>query len=327
MAKKYYVRFYADPRSDHPLLVPFLRQRCLEGFTWSNARTAGRNFTGWLAEHPLASSGVTSVSVDLAQVTSRDLVAYQQYLLRVAKKAYNTARGYCIKIWDWLKYLFLCGHIPLDPTVGAPGLKKRRQKATWRILSDDEVDTFMTAVVLRSDQPLRDLAAFGCLSGLGLRSRELLCMTIDDVDRITNHMTVVGKGGHPRTIPVDGTVREVLYAYLDNARLPAEQSEMLWHLPGHRRLRYPELRARFHRFKRLAGIKDRVDGPHAFRHYFITQQLLKGHHPELVARFVGHSSPRELEPYSHVSNAALRNRLYLALGFDVSKPLAGLQGA
>lgn len=332
-----------DPTKDHPLLLPFLRQLHLEGRAWYSVRTAGRNFTGWLASGPQRGDGVTQVNVDLSQVTARDLEAYQRHCRRATVKnyrlvwtfkpvrkymvmrswkpglVYNTVRGYCILIWDWLRDLYGDGEIPTDPTVGAPRLKRRRTKAVGRIFSEAEVDAFLAAVVKHSDNPLQDLAAFGCLSGLGLRSAELLGMSVSDVDTVTHRITVTRKGRHRQAIPIDGSVRKVLYQYLQ-CRLPAASDEPLWLLPGQRRLRYSRLLSRFRRFKALAGITGKANGPHTFRHYFITQQLLHGHPPELVARFVGHSSPRELEPYFHLSPLLLRNRLYEVLGFDVSKP-------
>lgn len=44
----------------------------------------------------------------------------------------------------------------------------------------------------------------------GIRASELICMKIKDIDRITGQLTVKGKGGKQRTIPL----REEAYSVI-----------------------------------------------------------------------------------------------------------------
>lgn len=347
MALRGNLPFIPDRKRDHPLLICYLEQLCAEGRSWMAARTAGHSFTQWLASGPFAGQKATPVTVDLSQVTSEDLIQYKTHAVRQPRSGhvkqltlddlegkhprspkkldYVSIRGYCIRIWQWLQFLSLRDHIPHDPTLTVSGLPKGKHQAVGRIFTTEEVDRFLHAIVKYSDQKLRDLAAFGCLSGLGLRASELIRMTVDDVDtRRHRELRVLGKGDHERLIPLEGSVLEALDRYLET-RQESDPTGPLWQLPGQRRLKYPELLARHHRFRHQAGILDSGKTPHAFRHFFVTQQLLKGHNPELVSMFVGHNSPRELEPYFHMSDLLLRNRIFEAYGFDVDKPFGGIK--
>lgn len=302
-----------DPLIDHPHAVAYLRQRMFEGRSWPGSRTACRKFCHWLAAGPHALTGASPINVNLAQVTPEDAREYQEYSLALTPGGYSTTRTQVNDLRDWFRYMLRRGWIHSDPWDSVPRLKRKRLKATWRILNKRQVDAFLAAVLDYSPEPHQDLAVFGLMASLGLRVGGVLNLVVGDIDRVTHQLTILGKGGHEYELPLVGSIRDVLYLYLD-LRLPAGPKERLWRLPGEKPLTYGRLLSRFHRLKEFAGLPTR-SSPHSFRHYFITQQLLRGHSLELVAKFVGHSSPRELEPYFHLSNQLLRDQIYQAYGF------------
>lgn len=66
----------------------------------------------------------------------------------------------------------------------------------------------------------RDRAMLAVLLGCGLRRRELIDLTLDHIQRREDHWAIVdlvGKGGHIRTVPMPGWVKQTLDDWLDAA--------------------------------------------------------------------------------------------------------------
>jgi site-specific recombinase XerC len=62
---------------------------------------------------------------------------------------------------------------------------------------------------------LRDHAMVAMLIGCGLRRAELLALTLQSVQQREEHWVIadlVGKGGHVRTVPIPGWVKDAVDA-------------------------------------------------------------------------------------------------------------------
>lgn len=290
------MRFLIDPRKDHPHAIAYIKQLRNEGQTWQNARSACRHFCRWLATFR-APAHTQPSKVDVERVTATDI---QQYLHHSrCKGAYNTTRLRYTYLRGWFIYMLEQEIVLQDPTEGIPGLKRRDYLTDKRHLSREQVAAFLKAVVKYSEHPLHDVALFGLMSGMGLRATEVLRLTVDDVDIVTHELRVRGKGKKDRLLPLAGAIRTVLYKHLE-ARQSANPGDAVWQIEGRNPLTYCQLYLRFTRFKKLAGLPDGAC-PHSLRHFCLTQLVEAGHHPELIAKFAGHSSPRELRHYLHLS--------------------------
>ena len=65
---------------------------------------------------------------------------------------------------------------------------------------------------------LRDYAMVAMLIGCGLRRAELLALTLESVQQREEHWVIadlVGKGGHMRTVPIPGWVKDAVDAWTD----------------------------------------------------------------------------------------------------------------
>ena len=65
---------------------------------------------------------------------------------------------------------------------------------------------------------LRDRAMVAMLIGCGLRRAELLALTLESVQQREEHWVIadlVGKGGHVRTVPIPGWVKDAVDAWTD----------------------------------------------------------------------------------------------------------------
>src|ERR1039458_4923005 len=109
--------------------------------------------------------------------------------------------------------LFIDGYLPSpELAAGIKGVKGVKQLGVrignW--LTAEQGRALMDAPLGQTLRGKRDRAMLGVLLGCGLRRSELVHLKVEDVQQRENHWAIVdlvGKGGHVRTIPVPGWVK------------------------------------------------------------------------------------------------------------------------
>jgi site-specific recombinase XerD len=138
-------------------------------------------------------------------------------------------------------------------------------------------------------------------------------------------LEVAGKGGRPRTVPVEPELDAVIERYLDSRRVrfgrftPADP--LLLDRKG-QPMRRGALQYLVRSCYRRAGITDRVPRGaqlHALRHTFATRLAEDGANASEIMRLLGHASLTTSQGYIEVTAAAQRaavraNRTNRALG-------------
>lgn len=146
---------------------------------------------------------------------------------------------------------------------------------------------------------MRDRALVETLYATGLRVFELASLTVEEAS--SDLLTVVGKGGRARRVPVGGPARRALARYVERGRpllASSEAGSALW--VG---LRGGALDTRGIRrvvSKRLATF------PHALRHSFATHLLEGGADLRTVQDLLGHSDLATTQIYTSVTRHHLR---------------------
>lgn len=107
----------------------------------------------------------------------------------------------------FFEWCLLSGHIKRDPMVGVRGPKKPR--TIPRRIQETDV---RLAVANATDA--RERLMIILMVQEGLRAMEVAGLEMADIDRHVGVMTVHGKGGHDRTLPICEETLEVLDAYL-----------------------------------------------------------------------------------------------------------------
>jgi integrase/recombinase XerD len=158
-------------------------------------------------------------------------------------------------------------------------------------------------VLLESLNTWRDRAMAGLMVFSGLRSSEVLALDVADVDIGGRWLSVTGKGGKDRRVPLDVDVAGVIQTYL-LAERPETASDRLFIVakgPTRGRPLSPAgLRRIFRYHREISGVTG--GHPHALRHTFgtalaeagvdlVVMQALLGHaHIDTTARYV-HLAP------------------------------------
>jgi integrase/recombinase XerD len=187
-----------------------------------------------------------------------------------------------------------------------------------KLLSEGEVENLIAlreAPVSReqTDDPhaLRFALLAELLYGSGLRVSELVGLPLSALGRDGRVLSVRGKGGKDRLVPVSEPARAALDAYLPHRRafspggaaspwLFPSKSSRLGYLTRQRIGQLLKDRAA------EAGIDIRRVSPHVLRHAFATHLLDHGADLRAVQKMLGHADIATTEIYTHVARERLQ---------------------
>nr|MDK2851029.1 integrase/recombinase XerD [Candidatus Cloacimonadota bacterium] len=169
-------------------------------------------------------------------------------------------------------------------------------------LSVEEMQELLDSLPMDDRLSFRNKVMLELLYATGMRSSELLGLTIHDLNREQHMILVRGKGSKQRYVPyikaLDPLIEKYLHTYRP-ALLGIQQSDMLFL----NRNGKPLSRMGFWKILRQAVIKAGIKrdvSPHTFRHSFATHLLEAGVNLRIVQSLLGHSSINTTQIYTHV---------------------------
>lgn len=192
-----------------------------------------------------------------------------------------------------------------DPSGALPRPRSRRPLP--RLLSHDEVGSLFARAEEEAagDRPesVRLLALLELLYGSGLRASELVSLPRSAVPRDAPFLTVTGKGGQQRMVPVSTRARAALSRWL---ALRPEGSRHLF--PSRSKEGFLTRVRLFQLLRELAGragiAPDKIS-PHVLRHAFATHLLEGGADLRVLQTLLGHADIATTQIYTHVDSARL----------------------
>lgn len=190
-----------------------------------------------------------------------------------------------------------------DPSAALPRPSARRPLP--KILGHAEVEALFAQAEdeAAGDLPaaVRLLALIEMLYGSGLRATELVSLPLAAVPRDAPFVTVTGKGGQARMVPVGGRARMAL------SRWMALRAEGKFLFPSRAGTHLTRVRL-FQLLKGLAaraGIAPAKVSPHVLRHAFATHLLEGGADLRVLQTLLGHADIATTQIYTHVDSARL----------------------
>jgi len=206
-----------------------------------------------------------------------------------------------------------------DPALLIDGTKAMRRLPVT--LSAAEVEALLTAAheaAVKAPGPSRNRALrLACLLELlyatGLRVSELVGLPKSALKGDRLMLTVKGKGGRERIVPLHTKAREALDRYIESTDVARAATAQKWLFPswgetGH------FTRQKFARdLKALgaqAGLGEERLSPHVLRHAFATHLLDRGADLRVLQTLLGHADISTTQIYTHVMEERLKQTVF-----------------
>lgn len=243
-----------------------------------------------------------------------DGATLQAYIAKLADDglapASRARRLSCVR--QFYKFLRLDGVVERDPTHGLSA--PRKQRTLPKILSVAEVDHLMRAAAARVDgttgreqfRALRFQCLLEMLYATGMRVSELVSLPRNILRGDPRVLTIRGKGGRERLVPLNPQARDVLLRFLDMSG-PATSSRHLFpaqSAEGH--VTRQGFALELKQVAEAAGIDPVRVSPHVLRHAFASHLLDRGADLRTVQQLLGHADISTTEIYTHVLQERLK---------------------
>jgi integrase/recombinase XerD len=214
-----------------------------------------------------------------------------------------------------------------DPAglVGGP----KREAALPKTLTIDEVDKLLLAARQKVDEArngqrakaLRLYCLLEILYATGMRVSELVALPRSALLGDERMLTIKGKGGRQRMVPLNLAAQEALFLYRqerDAALAAGDDSDEIdasspwlfpsWGQQGH--LTRQRLAQELKLLAKRADIEPSRVSPHVLRHAFASHMLERGADLRAVQKLLGHADISTTQVYTHMREGHLRKMIH-----------------
>ena len=263
-------------------------------------------FTEYLAEEGLA----------LDAVAPKHITEYLRHLDELGLAGSSRARKLSA-IRQLFRFLEAEGRIARNPAENVTAPAKGRTLP--RTLNVAEVDRLLAAAHTRVIQAsgreviaaLRLAALLELLYATGMRVSELVSLprrVLAGDDRV---LTIKGKGGRERLVPMNRAAAAAVAAYLaeEAARAPLNHAPSKWLFPAHSEQGHVTRQHLGQELKAVAeeaGLDPERVSPHVLRHAFASHLLDRGADLRAVQQLLGHADISTTQIYTHVLEERLK---------------------
>ena len=282
----------------------FLRSRAALKQSANTLAAYRRDLTGLGALLARRAGCAGAEGLELAAITGRALrAAFAEY----AEPRAASSIGRAWSVWNQFFTFLVADDLAAGNPMGSVGRPKAPQRYPKPLRGEDTPERLLESAAAPADAtrrrapwPERDFAVLAILLCAGLRSTELLELTVSSVGgrRGERILTVRGKGGKERAVPVEPELEAVIEDYLasrcarSGGREPARADPLFVGGDGARlgrgALQY--LVARAYREAGVSGQVPRGASVHALRHTFATRLAEDGASAVEIMRLLGHAS-------------------------------------
>jgi len=244
------------------------------------------------------------VGLNLINATYKDLRAWIAFLSNsgLENKSINRKMATVRSFYKWLK---LKEKINQDPSQHLKALKTPKLLPVY--VEEKPLEDLFEYIKFGSDfTGIRDKLIFELLYGTGIRLSELISLKSKDVDKVGKKITVLGKRGKYRVIPISDivldlidsyeTLRKLSFGTLQSFLLVTDKGSEMYPVFVQRKVKY------YLDFVTTIAKKS----PHILRHSFATHLLNRGADLNAIKELLGHSSLAATQIYTHNSISELK---------------------
>ncbi|MFO1075298.1 MAG: site-specific tyrosine recombinase XerD [Geminicoccaceae bacterium] len=240
--------------------------------------------------------------LDLAGADGDAIRAYLAHLTDLGLRPSTAARRLAA-IRQYYRFLYLERRRHDDPTTHIDTPKQRRRLP--KLIEEEEIEALIQAARTREGpDALRLTALLELLYATGLRISELVGLPLSALSPDRTVITVRGKGGKERMVPVGTAARAALAAWLAVRTFHIlDPSRQRWLFPSRARSGHLTRQRVAQLLKELApeaGIDAARLSPHVLRHAFASHLVAHGADLRAVQAMLGHADIATTQIYTHV---------------------------
>jgi site-specific recombinase XerD len=239
-------------------------------------------------------------------LTAKDIITFVQ---REAPHYSPKRAGVMVTaLRSFLGFLRFRGNVRTDLAACVPGIATWTLSSLPRFLQMAQVRRVLRICDRRSAMGRRDYAVLLLLARLGLRAREVVDLTLDDVNWQAGEITIHGKGNKTSRLPLPSDVGEAIAAYLAKGRpsCPSRQVFLCRRAPRRGFKNSIAVSTIVARRLKQSGYAGPHTGAHVFRHTLATHMLQSGASFDEIAQLLRHQSFNTTALYAKVDLSALR---------------------
>ena len=270
----------------------FLRELEVSGashLTIKSYRVAIKNFISYIGED----KKISDISSELYLNWLSNL---KKLMSKKTGKNYETTlHYYSIFVRRFINWLGVDDDLPI---------MSNKRLSFSNALSWEEITRLVSSI-----RDLDDLLIISVMSETGLRVRELLNLTWDDINFNTGQIRVQGKYNKERIVFIGPLSRQALLQAYSLYKDKRKNVIDLTYQAVYKRLKSLAIRA---------GIDPKKVRPHVLRHTFATEALRRGMSLPALQRLLGHSDIKVTQLYLHLVNDDVKreyNRLFAQQNF------------
>ncbi|HMX38935.1 MAG TPA: tyrosine-type recombinase/integrase [Saprospiraceae bacterium] len=267
-------------------------ERRLSPHTLKAYRNDLENFVAHCTEHQCLTS--------VAEVRHLHIRAWVVSLMQQGASP-RSAQRYLSCLKTYFKYLRKRSLLEHDPMLKVVGPKSSKRLPV--VAQEHQMAALFTHV----DFPehfggLTDRVVLETLYATGLRSSELSCLKISDIDSSRMVLRISGKGNKQRLLPYAGYLSDLLGRYLEARRATFPDSREPWLLLNSKggQLSSSSIYYIVHKYLSLVSDAEKRS-PHVLRHSFATHLSNRGADLNAIKELLGHSNLAATQVYMHNS--------------------------
>jgi integrase/recombinase XerC len=204
---------------------------------------------------------------------------------------------------SFFSWLIREGHLSRNPakSISSP----RAEKKLPTFLTVPEMEVLLSQPDAATPLGARDAALIEILYGTGIRSAELVGLSLGDIDLQGRFARVMGKGSKERIVPFGEPSADKIRLYLPFRRelcarnKTSQITDRLFVNHRGTALTTRSVRRIIAKYIRLAALKSRIS-PHSLRHSFATHLLNAGADLRSIQELLGHSSLSTTQKYTQI---------------------------
>ncbi len=279
-----------------------------------------RNYTGYLKnERGIATATIKSYVSAVERFLHRrfrrsEVLLENLHATDITSFVFAQTKSYSLRhvqlittaLRSFFRYLRFHGDIKVNLAAAVPTVADRSQAELPKYLSNGDINKLLHRCDQTKPVGVRDYALLLLMVRLGLRTREILKITLDDINWGSGVVTVYGKGGYQEQLPIPKDVGQAIAMYLKKVRPKCDTRGLFVSTKAPvKELARSSICCIVRRACQRAELSPPHQGAHLLRHSLATRMLREGATMTEIAEILRHRSPATTEIYAKVDLKSL----------------------